>query len=377
MKMRKELIWAVLIVSLLAVIPVKATPDPGLVGKWHFDTVTQPDLYPDPSYPKWTPDSSGYDHTAYLYPIGSEPTLVPGKFGNALSFDGTNYAMVDRTAALEPTHISVEVWIKRSGYPGGYKYILAKRYGSGWASYGLYTYGWGIAFYIGGYIGATGHFTRSNTGSGVWDGEWHHVVGTFDGSYVRLYVDGSEVGSGVFTTRTIAYNTNNLYMGWGGIGGSEYRFSGSMDEVRIWDFALSASQVAASYNLRHGTEIRQEDLNGDGYPDVIFTSAFYLGRQDAGWWTDITITILPVNPSVVVGYDIDGDGGVEPDEYVVLNRATPKGTNVGQIVYQSHTSYSVTVRVTQGDPPCNSVHLWLYLSTGDHLGVNVQFLPYG
>jgi len=371
MRMRKELIWAVFAVMLLAAIPVKAAPDPGLVGLWHFDTVETP---VDPLYPKWTPDSSGYGHTAYLYPIGSEPTLVPGKFGNALTFDGTNdYVRVDRTEILEPSQFSVEAWVKAASM-GSYKYVVAKYFDGSKGSYAFYGFSTGIYFYIGGSWG----YRLSALATGVWDGNWHHVVGTYDGTRIRIYKDGGQVGTGVAETRGATYNPAGPL----NIGHYDhrdmFRFPGSIDEVRIWDQALTADQVKASYELGLATQINQQDLNGDGYPDAIFTSAFYLDRQAAGGSTSITMTILPVNPSVVVGYDIDGSGGVELDEYVVKVRVTPKGTDAtvsdGILIAPG---YSVTVTVTQGNPPCNSVHLWLYLSTGDHVGVNVQFLPYG
>ena len=39
----------------------------------------------------------------------------------------------------------------------------------------------------------------------VWDGNWHFVAGTYDGATVRVYVDGTEVGSGTPTQQTINY----------------------------------------------------------------------------------------------------------------------------------------------------------------------------
>ena len=388
MRMRKELIWAVLIVSLLAAIPVKATPDPGLVGLWHFDTV---DTAPSPYT---TPDSSGKGNTGYLVPIGSEPTLVDGKFFKALSFVGTGYVRVAHSSTLSLTAaFTLEAWVYcYSSGLGSLQYILSKDKGPGipYSNYNLLLTGnWypgnKLALFLYG-LSQNGAPTK---GTAYWDSggggiigvtsfsadSWHHVAGVYTGSELRLYVNGVLDGA-VPVTGTPSTNTADLW-----IGNRKYSpgfFKGKIDEVRIWDVALTADQVKASYELGLATQINQQDLNGDGYPDAIFTSAFYLDRQAAGGSTSITMTILPVNPSVVVGYDIDGSGGVELDEYVVKVRVTPKGTDAtvsdGILIAPG---YSVTVTVTQGNPPCNSVHLWLYLSTGDHVGVNVQFLPYG
>ena len=372
--MRKELIWAVFAVMLLAAIPVKATPDPGLVGLWHFDTVNAT------TDPHTTPDSSGQGNTGYLYPIGSEPTLDTGKFYNALRFDGSNdYVNVGNIGATGDW--TIEFWAildtvaPTIQYPIGMSTRSSPNYGSGiFMAYSgsIPTDKWGL------YDGHQQWWLPAHAvyGSPVSAGVWYHVAVTKSGTTYTLYLNGAYDGS---SSTLDDIDITNLQIGrrldpGGGFG----YLHGVIDEVRIWNQALTANQVAASYSLRLGTEIGQEDLNGDGYPDVIFTSAFYLGRQVTGYPATVTITILPVNPSVVVGYDIDGDGGVEPDEYVVKVRVTPKGTDAtvstGTL---SPSGYSVTVTVIQGDPPCNSVHLWLYLSTGDHVGVNVQFLPYG
>lgn len=71
---------------------------------------------------------------------------------------------------------------------------------------------------------------------------------TYDGQFVRLYVDGAEVGSGTPGSGPIVYNLptyNDLYLGsyefqQGCTGG----FRGDIDEVAIWSRALTASEVA-------------------------------------------------------------------------------------------------------------------------------------
>jgi len=369
MRMKKELIWAFLIVSLLAAIPVRAAPGPGIVGLWHFDTV---DTAPSPYT---TPDSSGLNNHVDLYPILSPPALVGGKFGKALEFDGYDDGVfVDDSSSLDfSSAITIEAWVYLHAYTNlrGHSIQTVAEKAS---AYYLNIQSGKLSFYWYG-LTVPGYHKSPNT---LPLNTWIHVAATYNGAYVKLYENGVQVYSLAVSGTG---QTSNWHLG---IGYEPYfpgtyprYFDGIIDEARIWDQALTANQVAASYGLRLGTEIGQEDLNGDGYPDVIFTSAFYLGRQATGWSTSITITIVPVNPSVVIGYDIDGAGGVEPDEYVVKVRVTPKGTEASVSTGTlSPSGYSVTVTVTQGSPPCNSMHLWLYLSTGAHVGVNVQFLPY-
>jgi hypothetical protein len=73
---------------------------------------------------------------------------------------------------------------------------------------------------------------------------WHLVTGTYDGATARLYVDGTLVASETFTAPP---NTSfPLYIGrYYGAGG--YNWSGGIDEVRLYNRALTAAEVAALF----------------------------------------------------------------------------------------------------------------------------------
>ena len=128
---------------------------------------------------------------------GRDADWVTGLFGvgHALRFDGNDYISIPDARSLHQQRLTVEVWAKRDGSPGQFKYLVAKG-GDGCeaASYGLYSsINGGVAFYV--YDGK--RWYRSPQGSTkVWDGRWHHIAGTYDGSKVHLFVDGSEVGTG-------------------------------------------------------------------------------------------------------------------------------------------------------------------------------------
>lgn len=176
---------------------------------------------------------------------GRDADWVTGLYGvgDALRFDGNDYISIPDAKSLHPQRLTVEAWAKRDGSPGQFKYIVSKG-GDGCeaASYGLYSsYNGGIAFYV--YDGKKWY--RSPSGSpAIWDGKWHHIAGTYDGNKVRLFVDGSEVGTGTPFSGAIKYDTP---IGEGAIG--SYRgsckltLSGSVDEVRIWTAALPISQI--------------------------------------------------------------------------------------------------------------------------------------
>jgi hypothetical protein len=92
-----------------------------------------------------------------------------------------------------------------------------------------------------------------DAGVGIWDGNWHLVAGTYDGQTVRLFVDGTEIGSGTSSTISINYNlpeNNRLYIG-AYRGSCELRFDGRIDEVRLFSRALTDVEIQSVFNAEN------------------------------------------------------------------------------------------------------------------------------
>ena len=176
-----------------------------------------------------------------------------GYFGSALSFNGNGQNVdVRDSPGLEPsTAVSVTAYVKSLGSPGDFKYIVAKGgFGCSTGAYGLYSGpSGGLMFYVDHSDGVT--FTRSpDAGTGVWDGNWHFVVGTYDGSTVHLYVDGTEVGTGTPNSGAITYGgptSNDLFIGHYEGCPENLDFVGSIDEPTVWSRALTATQIRFGY----------------------------------------------------------------------------------------------------------------------------------
>lgn len=192
--------------------------------------------------------------------VGNNPgvlvngTYGPGRFGQAFQFSGYDnpgYVQVRDAPGLEPATVSVEAWVNSTYLtaPGAYGYIVSKGAADyRGASYALVTSNHsGLWFYIGN--GSAFQYSP-DPGSAIWDGNWHHVIGTYDGSYVRLYVDGVEVGNGARLDNALGFglpNTNDLFIGtYNGLPG--YTFNGRIDEVSVFNRALSAAEVRARFD---------------------------------------------------------------------------------------------------------------------------------
>ncbi len=167
-----------------------------------------------------------------------------GDFGAALNFDGTDDVVtVPNNAALNISgNISVEAWIKpttnsniqnvisKSSQAQNTGYIFP-RTDDNWANFSGYLH--------------IGNVWRSILYPYPTDGLFHHVAMTYDGSNIKLYLDGNLVKTQA-QTGTIATNTNSLAFG-NQPGFSEF-FKGNLDEARIWNAALTADQIKSRMN---------------------------------------------------------------------------------------------------------------------------------
>jgi hypothetical protein len=228
--MRKE----AALIGVLGVLAWGAAPAsaaPNLLAQWTLDEGAG----------QVAGDASGHGNSGQLGasadPDGADPAWVPGHDGgNALAFNGASYVAVPDSGLLEPDEIAVDAWVRRAGSPGRWRYVLSKgSLGCDRSAYGLYS-GWsgGMAFYV----SSLSQYTISPEVSSatVWDGAWHHVIGSYDGDRVRLWIDGSQVGTGTPLSMAIAYanGSKGIYIGTYR-GTCDLGFDGAIDDVTVWD----------------------------------------------------------------------------------------------------------------------------------------------
>jgi hypothetical protein len=210
------------------------------VGDWAFNEAKGTVAY----------DYSGHHDNGSLEGLAQ---WTKGRFQGGLAFNGNAAAVqVPDSRSLEPAAVTVSAWVDSASSPGDYRYILAKGANTCLAaSYGLYTgANGGLEFYVSSNQGLS--YTLSpDAGSTLWNGQWHNVIGTYDGSTVRLYVDGRQVGSGTPDKTPIAYGlptSNNLVIGdYPGCSGLD--FSGDIDEAKVFDRALGSPEIAIGYQI--------------------------------------------------------------------------------------------------------------------------------
>ena len=179
--------------------------------------------------------------------VGESEYTSVGKVGSAFSFS-ESYVQVPNDTTLEAEAFTVDAWV-RGSTPGPFRYLVAKGAdGCEAASFGLYTgSSGGLQFYV--YDGSSYYVTSAVAEDHIWDGEWHFIAATYDGSSILLYLDGEQIGSAT-GTGAIEYDiplrdfSIGNYLGCPSL---DFRFSGDLDEVEVFNRVLSQSEIQDLY----------------------------------------------------------------------------------------------------------------------------------
>jgi hypothetical protein len=179
-------------------------------------------------------DLTGAEHTATIE--GAEWTR--GKFGGALRFDGGDQLTIPASEDLNLTEaFTLEAWIKPEA-EAEYGHLFAKEDASEVnAAYVITEHGSKLAAHLG-----VPGVQKESPSEALEVGPWQHIAATFDGGRVRLYVNSELVGTA--PVAEILSTNGALRIGDSAIWGSGKGFDGRIDEVRIYDRALSADEAA-------------------------------------------------------------------------------------------------------------------------------------
>ncbi len=160
-----------------------------------------------------------------------------------MSFDGSNdYVNCGNDESLNITDaITIEAWVKPAIPPPGHISIVTKN---------LPTQDWGLSQYWlwaagSGSIGFKLRGIYDFRPSYTWNLKWQHIVGTYDGQIMKVFANGALINSYEISGTIISSPSYPVLVGKC----DSYYFNGFIDEVRIYNRALSAEEIKRHYEM--------------------------------------------------------------------------------------------------------------------------------
>ncbi len=204
------------------------------VAYWHFDEGQCSVAH----------DIDGYNHGSLGYCSDGSLTWSDEN-GGSLLFDGEDGALIvlDSDALdLVGNALTISCWVKRASVTSN-GYLVKKSNASN--GYELRITDSGALQFDLLFDGATKTVTSGTT---IPQDEWKHVAARYDGSELRVFIGGAKESESTTATESLSATLEALWMGYYG----SLRFHGYLDEVSIYDRALSDAEITALANNRVG-----------------------------------------------------------------------------------------------------------------------------
>lgn len=276
-------------------------------------------------------DKSGNNNHATVVPSTAPVWIENGMIGKgAYQFNGSNnYIRIDNNIITSPTQLTMSAWFKKQGEGSSYECVIHRGPD--------YSIG-GTEFWLG--VSANDFLTATigaRAGVGWAAGEttvkvvlnrWYHLAATWDGTTVRVYIDGELNKSYALASYSNANSPTRL---GASNDGTAYQYNGLVDDVRIYSTALSASEVKELYQTRatvdEGGNLSVMGVNYGGNAVEIATN----GVLNAKDFSEVGIT-----DGLVAWYPLDGNAR---DYTMNRNDGTVNGASVAEGLGQSCYSF--------------------------------------
>ncbi len=168
-----------------------------------------------------------------------------GQVGQAADLNGGYFTVANSADVQLPSTFTVEAWINPDNPSTAWNRLLLNW--SAELSYHFALRNGMVSLYI---KEADGNVFEVAVGGAVAAGEWQHIAGVLDADTLTgtVFLNGVEVGSGAFDGTLFTTSTDGLGVGDSALGnGGSMRYVGLIDELAIWETALTPSQIASHY----------------------------------------------------------------------------------------------------------------------------------
>ncbi len=276
--------------------------DAGLVG---YYTMDNQDI-------NWTTgkiiDKSGTTTTlaSLIGLVGATSTAV-GKIGQAINLITSSTYIVAPPVQIGANK-TVSTWIYQQGTTNVYAPLVEQGGGGVYGNFRLIKYGSRVGF---GYDNNVDNFYTTTGGLGTLK-KWVHVVGVYDGTSVKIYINGTLNTSSQSLGNYGPWGTNTLNIGFRPYTDIVGGWNGLIDDTRIYNRALSATEVKQLYNQGAGTKVNAAPAVKPLTLDSGLVGYWTMNNQDINWrnltMTDKsgngntgTLVSMPTSTSPVVG----------------------------------------------------------------------------
>lgn len=348
----------------------------GLIGYWKMDEVSYNGTAGE------VKDSSG-NNVNGTFTNGS--TIVSGKYGNAGNFiPGTNnFINLGSTITIANNSFTLAGWVKRTT-TGRWDLI----WGAGSISFQQFSRNLHVGFNASNYLVCNFYENDLQGTLTVTDTNWHHFACTFDSTTKRrvLYLDGLPAGSDVAVANY--QGGGNIKIG-GNYTSDSNSYSGNIDEVRIYNRALSQQEISALtnfapgpvvyYNFNENTGTTANDSSGNGNAGTLTNgSTWALGYGNSA------VAFDGVNDSVTRtdNSTIDITGTITMSAWVYPTASDANGTVLtkqGAYYLERHSDgkiqaylYGVTTPGYHQSTSTIPNNQWSYISV-TYDGANIRF----
>lgn len=296
----------------------------GLIGYWKLDEATSTIAY----------DSSGQGNNGNFVYSGAIPTWTMGKHNSALNlYRSSGYGYVDigdqSVYDFGAADWTISAWLKMTNSYSGWNGVAISKWNNGGATG---TNEWSIGFggsgasdrypFFGIESSSTTYAAQIDTQANI--NQWYQLTGVRQGNDILLYVNGTlATSTNALGNRAVNNAGRSLFIGAFYNGGTRNSFAGIVDDVRLYNHALSAQEILDLYNQPDDQDLAGFNNCGDtgtyysqSYPTIqIGTQCWMAKNMNIG--TMVTGTTTQTNNGIVEKYcysdnsaNCDAEGGL-------------------------------------------------------------------
>ncbi len=264
-----------------------------LVGWWKLEETTDGITFID---------SSKYGNNGTCSGA-SCPSVTGGKRGLAYEFGGNDYINLGNSSVINPTTSeTISLWVNLNQIPSGqvseYPQLIGKRDVDTQRAYFL-SFQKGVNKLYWEIKDNAGTYYTLNSIKNTWNAkQWYHITVTFDGtkpsSNTKIYVDGVLDNTGTWNLNYVPQTIATARLG-----GGNYWLNGSLDDVMIFNRALSDSEIKSIYNAQSNQYGNNFQDIGNGFYNYTIYSQDLAGNTNSST-RNLTIDMSPSSLNVSV-----------------------------------------------------------------------------